>query len=96
MDLVRLPVGKQASVDVDCIRIEEQPDRSWKLTATALCVEADEAESASIVGGPTFATAAEAEAAGIAWAGNIGVETLHVSLGTLAQPLETLEIDKPL
>ena len=96
MDLVRLPIGKQASVDVDCIRIEEQSDGRWKLTATALCVDADEADSASIVDSPAFATAAEAEAAGLAWAENVGVATLHVSLGTLTQPLETLEIDKPL
>ena len=35
MEIVRLPVGEQARVDADCIRIEERPDASHKLTASA-------------------------------------------------------------
>lgn len=95
MEIVRLPVGVQASVDVDCLRIEEQPDASFKLTASALCAGADDekAESASIVGGPPYASAAEAEEAGVAWAANVGVEQLFVSMGTLEHPLALLEID---
>lgn len=96
MEIVRLPVGEQASVAADCIRIEEQPGASYKLTASALCVGADDGESVSIVGGPVFATAAQAEAAGLAWATNVGVERLFVSTGTLDHPLELIEIDKPL
>lgn len=96
MDIVRLPVGEQAGVDADCIRIEEQPDGRYKLTASALCTGVDEGESVSIVGSPLFGTAEEAEAAGTLWAMNVGVERLFVSTGTLACPLELMEIDKPL
>lgn len=96
MEIVRLPVGKQASVDADCIRIEEQPGATYKLTASALCVGADDDESVSIVGGPVFGSFALAEAAGVAWATNVGVERLFVSTGTLNHPLELLEVDRPL
>jgi hypothetical protein len=96
MEIVRLPVGKQASVDVDCVRIEEQPGATYKLTGSALCVGGDEGESVSMVGGPLFATMDEAELAGMVWAENVGVERLCVSTGTLAHPLELLEIDTPL
>ena len=96
MEIVRLPLGEQASVDADCIRIEEQPGATYKLTASALCVGADDGESVSVVGGPMFGTIKQAEAAGIAWAANVGVERLFISTGTLAQPLKLIEIDKPL
>jgi len=96
MEIVRLPVGKQASLDADCIRIEEQPGATYKLTASAMCTGADDGESVSIVGGPVFGTAEEAETTGVAWAVNVGVERLFVSTGTLAHPLELTEIDKPL
>jgi hypothetical protein len=97
MDIVKLPVGKQAAVDADCIRIEQTAEAMFKLTASALCVRADDdGESVSIVDGPTFASAEEAEAAGLTWAANVGVERLIVSTGTLEQPLELTEIDKPL
>jgi hypothetical protein len=96
MEVVKLPVGKQASVEADCIRLEEQPDHRWRLTATALCTASDEGQSASIIGGLVFATSDEAERAGLAWAEDVGVEHLFISTGTVSQPLETLEIDKPL
>ena len=96
MDIIRLPVGQQAPVDADCIRIEEQPGAAFRLTASALCTGADDGESVSIVSGPVFATADQAEAAGVAWAASVGVERLFVSSGTQARPLELLEIDRPL
>lgn len=96
MEIVRLPLGEQASVNADCIRIEEQPGATYKLTASALCVGADDGESVSVVGGPVFGTIEQAEAAGVAWAANVGVERLFVSTGTLARPLKLIEIDKPL
>ena len=96
MEIVRLPVGKQASVDADCIRIEEQPGATFKLTASAMCVGAGEGESVSIVGAPIFQTVEQAEATGVAWAEDVGVERLFVSTGTLAHPLELIEIDGPL
>ncbi|MHA6724283.1 hypothetical protein [Sphingomonas sp. RS2018] len=96
MEITRLPPGKQAPLDVDCIRVEQTDESAFKLTASALCVGVDDAESVSIVGAPTFQTAEAAEAAGLVWATNVGVERLYVAVGTLAQPLELLEIDKPL
>lgn len=96
MEVVRLPLGDQAGLDDDCIRLEERPDGTWSLTGTALCSGQDEGESVSIVGGPTFVTKAEAEAVGLAWAGDVGVSRLVISCGTSEHPLETLEIDRPL
>lgn len=96
MEIVKLPLGKQASVDADCIRIEEQPGATYKLTASAMCVGEGDGESVSIVDGLEFGTIEEAEAVGAAWAENVGVERLYVATGTLTRPLELIEIDKPL
>jgi hypothetical protein len=96
MEIVRLPLGKQASVDADCIRIEEQPAGTYKLTASAMCTGADDGASVSIVGGPVFRTFGEAEDAGLAWAADVGVDCLFVSSGSQTHPLELVEIDQPL
>ena len=96
MEVVRLPVGKQAPVDADCIRVEQVAEAVFKLTASAMCVDADVCESVTIIDVPTFNSAEEAEAAGLAWAADVGVDRLFVITGTLAQPLELIEIDKPL
>lgn len=96
MEVVRLPVGQQAPVDADCIRIEQAADAIFKLTASALCQGAYDGESVSIVDGPTFESAKKAEEAGLVWASEVGVERLFVSAGTLAKPLEIIEIDKSL
>ena len=96
MEIVKLPLGKQASVDADCIRIEELPTGSYQLTASAMCTGPDEGESVSIVDGLVFENFEQAEATGLAWAANIGVERLFVSTGCQAHPLELLEIDQPL
>lgn len=93
MELVRLPVGKQAPVDTDCIRIEEESARAFKLTGSAMCVEDDEGDSVSLIETQLFATVEEAEQVGTAWAASIGVDRLFVSTGTLACPLETIEMD---
>jgi hypothetical protein len=96
MEIVRLPVGEQASLDADCIRIEEQASGTYKLTASAMCKGADDGESVSIVGGLEFASMEEAEATGTAWAADVGVDCLVISTGTRAHPLEMIEIDEPL
>jgi hypothetical protein len=96
LEIVKLPLGQQAPVDADCIRIEEQSHGSYKLTGSAMCVGADDGESVSLVGGLMFESTEEAEATGLAWAANVGVECLLVSTGTLAHPLELTEIDHPL
>jgi hypothetical protein len=94
MEITRLPIGEQAPFDADCIRIEEQADGEHLLTASALCEGG--LESVSIVGGPLFATLAQAEEAGLAWAEDVGADHLYISTGTLAQPLKPTEIDLPL
>lgn len=87
MGIVRLPVGKQALVDADRIRIEQAAETTFELTASALCVGADEGESVSIGDAPTFESVEKAEVAGFVWAANVRVQGLFISLGTLAQPL---------
>lgn len=94
MELIRLPVGEPADVDTDCIRIEELTDGTYRLTGTALC-GADDAASVSLVNGLSFATQDQAEQAGLTWAESVGVDRLHISLGTLRLPLRLLEIDLP-
>jgi hypothetical protein len=96
MELVELPVGKQAAVDADCIRIEQQQDRSFTLTGSALCTGEDEGESVSLVGDMNFETVEQAKQSGLAWAETIGVDRLYVGTGTLEQPFEIMEIDRPL
>jgi hypothetical protein len=96
MEVVKLPLGKQASVDADCIRIEEQTAGTYKLTASAMCTGANEGDSVSIVDGLVFETFEEAESTGLAWAADVGVERLFVSTGSRAHPLELIEIDQPL
>ena len=96
MEITRLPLGRQAPLDVDCIRIEEQIDGMYKLTASALCAAQHDAESVSIVGAPSYPTIKAAEQAGVAWADDVGVKHLHISTGTLARPLELREMDLPL
>ena len=84
-----------ADVDKDCIRIEELEDGSHQLTGTALCTREDEGTSVSLVNGLTFATCDEAEQVGLAWAESVGVEHLHISVGTVGRPLKLTEIDLP-
>lgn len=96
MEIVRLPLGKQAPLDADCIRIEEQPHGEYKLSGSALCADADPDDSVTITSNTLFPTLDEAEATGLAWAQSVGVEHLFVSTGTQAQPLELHEIDRPL
>jgi len=96
MDVVRLPVGQQAPVDSDCIRIEQTAVKTFELTGSALCSDDGTEDSVSIAGGPVFDSAAKAEAAGLAWAANAGVTRLIIIKATLDQPFELLEIDKPL
>lgn len=77
-------------------RIEEQIRATYKLTTSALCAGANDGEPVLIVDGPMFDTVEQAEAAGVARAENVGVERLFASTGTLAHPLELIEIDRPL
>jgi hypothetical protein len=95
VELIRLPVGAQADVDTDCIRIEQLAAGAYRLTGTALCVTEDEGTSVSLMNGLTYPTRDKAEAVGLAWAESVGVERLFISTGTLDQPLALTEIDMP-
>lgn len=94
MEVVRMPVGEQAPVDVDCIRIEQAEEALFELSGSALRLGGE--ESVAIVEAPAFKSLEEAEAAGLVWAAKIGVTRLFVSVGTLDNPLELIEIDEPL
>ena len=96
MEITRLPVGDVAPSDTDCVRIEQAPDGTYQMTASALCAGRRDSESVSIVSGTPFASIEKAEEAGIAWADDVGAEQLYISVGTLERPLKSTEIDLPL
>ena len=88
MDIVRLPRGKRAANNVDCIHVEPTDDGRFDLTGSMLanCAEgADSAESVALISGATFDSEAAAEAAGIAWANEQCVPLLYVSRGDHVQ-----------
>lgn len=74
METVKLPAGKTAPRDADCICIEKRPDGGYDLNAAILT----ETESVAIVGGDPYETQDAAEAAGMAWADEQGVDTLYI------------------
>ncbi len=75
MEIVRLPVGKRAPADSDCISIDQLAGGKFNLTGSILAGE----ESVSIVSGITCDTRESAEAQGVAWAGSCGIGTLYVA-----------------
>ena len=82
MDVINLPQGERAAEDVDCIHVERTPTGRFQLTGSALvnCDDgSDSAESIALIGDPSYASAEEAEAAGLAWAQQQCVATLYVS-----------------
>ena len=81
MDIVRLPEGEQAPKDSDCISLAQLPDGKVQLEASALvnCGDSEVDESIALVGGTSYASMEDAEAAGVAWADSHGVEELYVS-----------------
>ncbi|HEY0149774.1 MAG TPA: hypothetical protein VGB70_12335 [Allosphingosinicella sp.] len=96
MEITKLPLGVVAPSDTDCVRIEQEPDGTFKMTASALCAGGDDQESVSIVDGPPYGSVEQAEEAGLAWADDVGAEHLYISVGTLERPLQPTEIDLPL
>ena len=97
MEIIRLALGERPSDDTDCIKIEEVSNGCFAISGTALCqLSGEDAESVSLVATEPFASASEAEEAGIVWANAQGVQTLHVGCGTLAHPIELADVDGPL
>lgn len=78
MQIVKLPVGQIAALDVDCIAIEKLATGKYDLTGSALtmCGEASHDVSVSIEGEP-YETYEQAESAGLAWAERLGVQILY-------------------
>lgn len=76
MEIFRLKPGTPAPIDRDCISIESSPNGGFVLAGSVLV----EAQSVAMVGGPEYATVNEAEAEGIAWAAENGVEELYVAV----------------
>ena len=87
MEIIRLPEGQRAPKESDCISVEAAADGSFMLNTSALCAcaEAEEGESASVIGGDPYATYEEAEAAGLAIAAEQCVETVYISRLNAAQ-----------
>ncbi|MDF2493864.1 hypothetical protein [Sphingomonas sp.] len=89
MQIVKLPAGEPAPPDTDCIRIQERKDGQFLLEGSVLfrCGDIDSAESVSLVGGDPYPSYDDAEAAGLAWADDHCVETLHLARSAGTQPL---------
>jgi hypothetical protein len=89
MDITKLPAGEPAPSDSDCIRIQELDDGRYRLNGSVLfrCGDTDAAESVSLVGGESYATYDDAEAAGLAWANEHCAEKLYVSRSAGKAPL---------
>lgn len=89
MQIVKLPAGEAPLPDTDCIRIQQRDDGRFLLEGSVLfrCGDVDSAESVSLVGGDTYASYDDAEAAGLAWADDHCVETLHVARSAGSEPL---------
>jgi hypothetical protein len=80
METIKLAEGEQAPQDADCIRVQSGSDGQYKLIAAVLQDLGDEAdvESVSMIRGQPYASQADAEAAGMAWAADHGVSVLYI------------------
>jgi hypothetical protein len=89
MEIIKLPPGELAAEDTDCIKINEAPDGSFTLVASALmrCGDSDAFESVALVGSDPYPDYDAAEAAGLAWAEAQCVETLYIETDGEAEPV---------
>lgn len=79
MDIIRLASGFEAPPESDCIKIISLPDGQFRFVSSALFEgDSDGDESVAVIGGDTYATAEAAEAAGLTWADEQGVQTVYV------------------
>ena len=92
MKIQKLPPGRRADDQADCIQIQELADGRFSLTGSVLlqCGDVDPAESVSLIGGEPYRRYEEAEAAGIAWASEHCADLLYVSRSVGKVPLEDL------
>ena len=75
MDVRNMPFGEVAAPEADCIRLHLLGDGRVRLEGSALAGD----ESTTFFGQTLYASEEEAEAAGLAWADEMGVQTLYVS-----------------
>lgn len=86
MEIIKLPSAEQAGEDTDCIKIQRTPDGRFSLITSALvrCDSEEEDEDAgdseAVISSESYATAEEAEAAGLAWASSLCVEKIFVEV----------------
>ena len=80
-----MPAGETADKNTDCIKIGRTADGRYSLVTSALVIsddEADAGDSEAVVSSDSYAIYEEAEAAGLAWAAGLGVDTLYVETAT--------------
>lgn len=79
MEIIRLASEVEAPPESDCIKIIALSDGQFRLVSSALFEgDSDGDESVAVIGGDTYATSEAAEAAGLTWADEQGVQTLYV------------------
>jgi hypothetical protein len=84
MEIEKLPIGKRAPIDSDCISIDQLPDGRFNLTGSILSDE----ESIAIVSPMICETSEAAEEQGIAWADSCNISTLYVATTLLSDTPE--------
>lgn len=79
MDVIRLAAQAEAPPESDCIKIVTLLDGQFKLVSSAL-FDGDSVgdESVAVIGGDAYPTFEAAEAAGLTWANEQGVQKLYV------------------
>ena len=89
MEIIKLPPGEMASEDTDCIKINETPDGTFTLVASALldCGDGDNLESVALVSSDPYPSYDDAEAAGLAWAEAHCVRTIYIETGGNPEPI---------
>lgn len=79
MEIIRLQPDTEAPSESDCIKITALADGRYGLVSSALFKgDSDGDESVAVIGGDAYASFEAAEAAGVTWADEQGVETLYV------------------
>lgn len=79
MEIIRLQPEAEAPPDSDCIKIIALTTGQFRLVTSALFEgDSDGGESVAVIGGSAYATFEAAEAAGITWANEQGVQRLYV------------------
>lgn len=89
MDVIRLARGERAGIDTDCIKINEAVGGQFTLvgSALAMCEGDDVPVSVALVASNLYPNYEAAESAGLAWAAEQCVTTIHVETGDGPEPV---------